>query len=243
MDSWWDLGEGYGIQGDKMESWRLTCPFCREKGNFSLEHHAEKKKPNSSKRLNFDLYRCQNCAGFVQVLWSAAGFSHGMQGLYDYRVQPFPLSGKPEPSPNWPEGMTRFWIQAHDSLGNENWDAANLMARSALQFVVREKGAKNGNLKSQIDDLGANGVLHPLMKEWAHEVRLLANESAHPTDPMPPSVTPQDVRDIISYLDFLMFYLYDLPEQISEYRKRKDSARPPRDDCWSVSVLGLQAHE
>src|SRR5205085_8701416 len=56
----------------------------------------------------------------------------------------------------------------------------NLMARSALQFVVREKGAKKGNLKEQIDDLGSRGVLHPMMQEWAHEVRLLANESAHP---------------------------------------------------------------
>ena len=37
--------------------------------------------------------------------------------------------------------MKRFWIQAHDSLKNENWDAANVMARSALQFVVRDKSA------------------------------------------------------------------------------------------------------
>ena len=223
MDSWWELGEGMGFQGDKMEPWRLTCPFCGEKGNFSLVHHAEKKKPNSTKRLNFDLYRCENCAGFVQVLWSASRSAIGMHGLYGYKVQPWPLSGKPEPSENWPVGMTRFWIQAHDSLSNENWDAANVMARSALQFVVRERGAKKGTLKEQIDYLGTKGVLHPLMQEWAHEVRLIANESAHPDAPTPLIVTPQDAKDIVNFLDFLMFYLYDLPQQISEYRKRKTS--------------------
>ena len=223
MDSWWELGEGFGYQGDQMQVWRLTCPFCGEKGNFLLEHHNEKRKPNSSKRLNFDVYRCNNCVGFVQVLWSASE-SGRMHGLYDFRVLPWPVSGKPEPSENWPDGVRRFWIQAHDSLRNENWDAANVMARSALQFVVREKGAKKGALKDQINDLGAKGVLHPLMQEWAHEVRLLANESAHPDAQAADPVTPDDAKDIVGFLDFLLFYLYDLPEQIRAYRERRDSA-------------------
>src|SRR6059058_6248096 len=126
MDSWWGLGEGVGHRGDKLEVWRIVCPFCSQKGNFALAHHAEKRKPNSDKRLNFDLYQCHNCAGYVQVLWSAGELAFGSHGLYDYRVLPWPLSGKPEPSENWPDGMKRFWIQAHDSLANENWDAANL---------------------------------------------------------------------------------------------------------------------
>lgn len=119
--------------------------------------------------------------------------------------------------------MKRFWIQAHDSLKNENWDAANVMARSALQFVVRDKGARQGKLKAQIDELGKAGILHPLMENWAHEVRLLANESAHPNAPVPSEVTPEDAKDIVSFLDFLLFYLYDLPAQIDQYRKRKNA--------------------
>ena len=117
--------------------------------------------------------------------------------------------------------MRRFWIQAHDSLVNENRDAANVMARSALQFVVREKGAVDAKLKVQIDDLVKKGVLHPLMKDWADEVRLLANESAHPEAPVPADVTPQDAKDILNFLDLLLFYLYDLPKQIENYRQRK----------------------
>jgi Domain of unknown function (DUF4145) len=223
MNSWWELGEGSGFSGNKMEVWRLTCPFCNEKGNFELAYHAEKKKPNSGKRLNFDLYECLNCTGFVHVLWSAAEFS---QSLYSYQVLPWPVKGKPEPSENWPCGMTRFWIQAHDTLTNENWDAANVMARSALQFIVRDKGAVGGNLSAQINDLVTKGILHPLMKDWATEVRLLANESAHPEAPMPADMTPQDVRDIVHFLDLLLFYLYDLPKQIENYRLRKNPATP-----------------
>jgi hypothetical protein len=234
MDSWWELGEGVGQRGDKMEVWRLTCAFCGERGHFKCAFHGEKKKPNTNKRLNFDVYQCENCAGFVHVLWSASGHGYGMNSLYSYKVMPWPLTGKPEPSENWPKGMHRFWIQAHDSLANENWDAAVLMARSALQFITRHKGAKKGNLKQEIQDLAAKGVLHPLMEEWSHEVRELGNESAHPdvatpdpdaTQSVNEEPTQQDAKDIVNFLDFLLFYLYDLPVQIGEYRKRRE---PPK---------------
>ena len=55
MSSWWDLGEWSGFDGEELALWRITCPFCLEKGNFSIEHHAEKKKPNAQKKLNFEV--------------------------------------------------------------------------------------------------------------------------------------------------------------------------------------------
>ena len=222
MDSWWELGESSGNQSDKMEVWRLECPFCREQGNFSLAFHGEKKKPNSSKKLNFDVYQCQNCMGYVHVLWST-GESFGA-GLYSYRFLPWPLDAKRKPSENWPDGMHRFWIQAHDSLVRENYDAAIVIARSALLFVVRDKGAKGKTLFDQIDDLANRGVLHPMMKDWAHEVRLLANDSAHPDAPIPAHVKPEDAKDILNFLDLILLYLYDLPKQIENYRQRKKPA-------------------
>jgi hypothetical protein len=200
MDSWWELGEGMGYSGDKPELWRITCAFCGEKGHFSLTHHGEKKKPNSGKRLNFDLYQCQNCTGFVHIFWSASEFG----GLYDYKILPWPLAGKREPSENWPDGMKRFWVQAHASISSENWDAAAVMARSALQFVVGEKGAKKGSLKSEVEDLATKGVLHPLMADWSHEVRELGNDSAHP-EPTASATDAQDAKDIVMFLDFLLF--------------------------------------
>jgi hypothetical protein len=237
MDSWWDLGEGVGFSGDKPELWRITCAFCGEKGNFALAYHGEKKKANSAKRLNFDLYQCRNCMGFVHVLWSADEFR---SGLYNYKVLPWPLASKPESSENWPQGMRKFWVQAHDSLSRENWDAAAVMARSALQFVAREKGAVGPNLKAEINDLATKGVLHPLMQDWSHEVRELGNDSAHPEVPQAANSAPQtplsvrteeqqaqDAKDIVNFLDFLLFYLYDLPKRIEEYRKRNSPATQP----------------
>lgn len=223
INSWWELGETLGNSGNKPELWRIECAFCGEKGNFERAFHGEKKKSGTvNKKLNFDVYQCGNCMGFVHVLWSAG--SDWGHGLYAMQVLPWPLDTKPKPSENWPKGMHRFWVQAHHSLAHENWDAANVMARSAVQFIVRDKGAKDAKLKAQIDDLVTKGVLHPLMKDWANEVRIVANESAHPEAPIPEDATPQDSLDIVNFLDLLLAYLYDLPKQIENFRKRKTPA-------------------
>lgn len=224
MESWWQLGEGSGFGGDDLEVWRITCAFCLEKGQFARVFHVEKRKPNSRKKLNFDTYQCQNCMSYVQVMWSAQEFPSGMRGLYSYYVLPAPI-GKAEPSENWPDAVQRFWTQAHESLKIENWDAAALMARSAVQFALREKGAVKGNLKSEIEDLASESILQPIMKDWSHEVRELGNDSAHPDLQAPPT-DPQDARDVVQFLDFLLNYLYDLPKHIEDYRQRRKSASP-----------------
>jgi Domain of unknown function (DUF4145) len=220
LDSWWELGEGSGLPNAAMEPWRLECAFCGEKGNFALAYHAEKKKANSSKKLNFDVYQCRNCIGYIHVLWSTAEFANFGRGRYDFKTLPWPI-GKPDPSEHWPPVVQRFWVQAKDSITNENWDAAAVMARSALQFALRDKGATPAKLFKEIEELANRGILHPLMKDWSHEVRELGNDSAHPDLNAPPT-DPKDARDIVQFLDFLLMYLYDLPKHISDYRQRRN---------------------
>jgi hypothetical protein len=212
MNSWWDLGEGVGKWGTELAVYQITCPFCMERGNFKTVFHTEKRKPNDRKKLNFDTLECGNCKGYVMCLWSAG------DRLHDYRVLPWPLRIEKHPD-EWPENVGRFWVQAHRSLADENWDAAAVMARSALEGAVREQKASGGNLKRQIDDLASKGLLPPIMKEWADTLRELGNVSAHPKPDQPPT-RPEDARDVVRFLDFLLEYLYSLPHQISEYRER-----------------------
>jgi hypothetical protein len=68
------------------------------------------------------------------------------------------------------------------------------------------------------------------MKDWADEVRLLANESAHPDAPIPTNLIPEDAQDVVNFLDLLLAYLYDLPKQIEGYRQRHN----PTPDVPSV---------
>jgi len=215
MDSWWQLGEWSGSMGRDLAVNQITCPFCLEEGNFSTEFHAAKKQPNGRKVLNFDTLKCGNCSAFMQVFWSAGDTLHA------FRVQPWPLKYR-KPPDHYPEAIGRFWLQAKKNISDENWDAAAVMARSALQLALRAQGAQGANLKQEIDDLASKSLLPPIMKDWAHTVRELGNDSAHPSTDQPPT-NAKDASDIVGFLDFLLEYLYTLPKRIAEYRGRKDA--------------------
>jgi Domain of unknown function (DUF4145) len=221
MDSWWQLGESIGYAGSKLALYQITCPFCMEKGNFKTAHHAEKKKPNSDKKLNFDTLECGSCSSYVMVLWSATEHEIG-SGHHEYRVLPWALKYDKYPQ-HWPEAVGRYWLQAKRSMLDENWDAAAVMARSALQIALRDCHATGKNLKQEINDLASKGILPPTMVEWSEHVRELGNDSAHP-DPGQGPTNPQDARDILSFLDFLLEYLFTLPHRIEQYRARTRKA-------------------
>lgn len=163
--------------------------------------------------LNFDTLKCGSCSSFVQVIWSGSG------GLHDFRVQPWPLKYEKAPD-HFPEDVGRYWLQAKKSLVDKNYDAVAVMTRSAIQLALRGHDAKGANLKQEIDYLAEKGLLPPLMQEWAHSLRDLANDSAHPAPNQIPT-SARDAGDIVKFMDFLFEYLYQLPKRIQDFRARK----------------------
>jgi hypothetical protein len=214
--NWWTLGQNTGIAGAGLALNQITCAFCDQRGEWARVHHVHKKKPNEQHQLNFDTYQCGRCAGYVMVLWGTSGLIH------DYRVLPHPTPYTSHPK-HWPPEIGRYWLQAKRNLAQENWDAAAVMATSALQLAFRSKGAQGSTLNQETKDLVTKGILPPIMSEWADEVRELRNTAAHPGLGQE-ATSAKDANDVVQFLDFLLRYLIDLPHQIEEYRKRK---QPP----------------
>lgn len=220
MSSWWQFGEGSGQFGTDLALYQIKCAFCNEAGNFELTHRETKQKPNSRKVLNFDTYKCGNCANFVMIFWSPSEDRVSGHGLHDYIATPWP-KGLRDGEDYWPTAARRHWKQAHSNLNNSNYDAAALMARSALQVITRDKGATGNTLYEEIESLATSGVLSPTIKDWSHEVRELGNPVAH-ANPDDDETSAEDAEDIVKFLDFLLKYLYDLPKQINDYRSRRN---------------------
>lgn len=213
--SWWNIGEGIGYSSHGLPTYQIACAFCGVENNFETIAHLEKKKPNNDKKkLNYDTLKCGECGNLMFVFWST-----GSSGLTDYKVLPWYRSTSRHPD-HWPADVGRYWIEAKRSIEGENWTAAALMARSAIQLILRAHGADGNNLKQEIDDLTEKGLLIPIMKDWAHEVRELGNEGTHPK-PGTTGTEEKDARDVVEFLSFLMRVLYDLPHEIGQYRKRK----------------------
>lgn len=218
MDDWWDLGDWVGYSGNILS--HVTCAFCNTEGHLVVDLHAEKKHAQRQKILNYDTCRCSNCGNLTMVLWAESNSG----GMANFRALPWPLTVTKHPE-HWPADVGRFWLQAKRSIEGKNYDAAALMARSALQIVLRKHEAKGNNLNQEIDDLADKGLLPPIMKEWAHTVRLVGNDAAHPK-PDEVGPPPQDVKELVRFLDFLLEYLYDLPHRIQRLRAKPWSGSP-----------------
>lgn len=212
--SWWDIGEGagYRTQGGDLDKHLVTCAFCGEDGRFSFQHRETIANKNK-KTLHYDTLKCEQCGNLTMVFWGA-----GSGGLHDLRQLPFSKETKQWPK-HWPEDIGRYWLQAKRNIEQSNWDAAALMARSALQITMRHLEAVGSNLKSEIDNLGARGLLPPPMVEWAHEVRIVGNDNAHPT-PGSPGTSAADATAVVEFLSTLLHITLDLPHQISKRREK-----------------------
>nr|WP_282152737.1 DUF4145 domain-containing protein [Ruegeria atlantica] len=64
------------------------------------------------------------------------------------------------------------------------------------------------------------GLLIPIMKDWAHEVRELGNEGTHP-QPGTSGTEERDAKAVVEFLNFMMRVLYDLPNDIAQFRESK----------------------
>ena len=153
------------------------------------------------------------------AFWSAASSSMGGRGIHAYRTLPWYQNTTKHPK-HWAEDVGNYWVEARRSIEGKNWTAAALMARSAIQLVARARGAKGKNLKEEIDDLATQGLILPIMKEWAHEVRVLANEGTHPK-PGSKGTPEKDAKDVVEFLSFLMTVMYDLPKEIEDFPKEE----------------------
>jgi Domain of unknown function (DUF4145) len=214
--NWWTLGENHGYSGGKLALYNITCAFCGESGNFKTTYHVEKKDGSKYKTLNYDILQCVNCGNYTMVFWS------GGSTLHDFRTVPWPTETTKFPE-HWPKDIGRYWVQAQRSLEGKNWDAAAVMARSAVQLALRYHNAVGKNLYQEIDDLAGKGLLPPVMKDWSHEVRELGNDSAHPTPASSGGTQSKDANDVVQFLSTLLQMLYDLPHKIGQYRARKAS--------------------
>jgi hypothetical protein len=218
--AWWDLGEWSGYQGETLATYQIACAFCGEKGNFETIQHLERQKPGGIRKiLNYDTLKCGHCGNYMFVFWSASSSGYGNNAAHAYKVLPWYQSTTDYPK-HWPSDVGHYWVEARRSIEGKNWTAAALMARSAVQLVARSHGAKGNNLKEEIDDLATKGLILPIMKDWAHEIRQLANEGTHP-QPGTTGTSQKDAKDVVEFLSLLMTVMYNLPKQIEEYRKRK----------------------
>lgn len=133
-------------------------------------------------------------------------------------IYPYPL-----PSPTderIPENIRRDIDEAKICFSVNAYRACAVMARRAIQLACIDKGAdKKQNLAQQIDELAEKGVITKELQQWAHAVRWIGNDAAHPENP---EVTKEDAEDVLKLAEQFMEVIYVTPAIAKELSEKRD---------------------
>jgi hypothetical protein len=117
-----------------------------------------------------------------------------------------------------PEPMRTDLIEAKTCFSVAAYRGCAVLARRAMQTTCIEKGAKKGELKSQLVELKSNGTITKDLHEWADVVRWVGNDAAHPNKDQ---VTKDDAEDILKLSEQFLHVIYVAPAIALHQRTKK----------------------
>ncbi|MBX5183379.1 DUF4145 domain-containing protein [Rhizobium sp. NZLR5] len=120
-----------------------------------------------------------------------------------------------------PEMARRFLQQAYETLHAP--DAAAVMAGSAVDAMLKQKGYEKGSLYERIDKALADNVLTQGMADWAHEVRLGSNRPRHANIDRP-HTTGDEAKQSVEFAEALGNFLFVLTAKIDRGIKAAKAA-------------------
>jgi hypothetical protein len=118
--------------------------------------------------------------------------------------------------PNIPERARNYLNQALQSLTAPA--GAVMLAASAVDAMLKEKGFNKGSLNQRIDAAAKEHLITAEMAAWAHDIRLDANDQRH-SDETVPLPSTKDARKSVEFANALAQFLYVLPARVERGRK------------------------
>lgn len=180
--------------GRVVQELSIHCPFCHQHTNVSpaIVDVAKFRMslPNPVPAAYFD--------GYGRTWWIAVCNNRDcrMPMLVNNHGTVIPTPQPPASDERIPDHVRRDLDEAKRCATVGAWRGCATMARRALQAGCLLKGADEGKkLQQQIDQLHTLGVITKELKEWAHEVRFLGNDGAHPPKDFANDVVSEDDAD------------------------------------------------
>lgn len=177
------------------------CPHCSiDNPNLASIHTVETKTHDQKNQRFWGVFSCKRCGGLVTA------FSRSQRGeIEEY----FPDNTKVDE--NIPDRAKSYLEQALISIHSPA--GAVMLAASAIDSMLKEKGYTEGTLYKRIKQAAADNLLTKEMETWAHEVRLEANDQRH-SDVDSELPDEGDAKRTIDFSQALAQFLFVLPARI-----------------------------
>lgn len=151
------------------------------------------------------------------MVFAALGHQDGDVLSFPFKIVGFwPAAPGPIVPDGLPPAVDRAFLSAEKNFGIEKMEeAAGMMYRRALDVGLKVIAPDvDGSLYQRIEKLVANHTLTKALGEWAHEIRLLGNESAHDED----APSREDLTALRNFSDLVLRYLFTLPAMLEARR-------------------------
>jgi Domain of unknown function (DUF4145) len=184
------------------------CPHCRiDKPNLSLLNQVQTQDSEGTNSREWGFYKCARCGGIVTA-WAPSVANRLLRP-----GQWFP--GEKQIDDSIPERARAYLDQAISSIHAPS--GAVMLAATSVDAMLKSKGYKDGSLYSRIDKAKEDHLITPEMADWAHEVRLDANDQRH-ADEEAPLPKQDDAEKVIEFARALAQFLFVLPARIQRGR-------------------------
>ncbi len=202
------------------------CPHCRiDKPHLPRGgQHVTVDHAGQNQRF-WAVYKCLNCGGLV----IAGGTADGQPVK---EVYPEPTGAV---SDALPDAARDYLSQALESVSAPA--GAVMLAASAVDAMLKEKGYVQGTLNDRIDKAAEKHLITQEMARWAHQVRLDANEPRH-ADTRRPRPTTSDARRSCDFASALGDLLFVIPARVT--RGLSDAQEEPQPATTSASSGSLR---
>lgn len=177
------------------------CPHCRvDHPNLRVQAVFTTTTHEGSNPRIWKAYVCRRCGGVV----FASSIKDGGWASEIYPIVKTANEAIPEPA-------RTYLNQAIDSL---HAPAGSIMlASSTVDAMLKAKFYKEGSLYSRINKAAEDHLITQEMAEWAHEVRLDANDQRHADDKVT-LPTSDDAKRCIDFTLALGEFLFILPSRV-----------------------------
>ena len=184
------------------------CPHCNVDSPTIIERGNIQSTTHDGKYQRFwKVYVCNRCGGAILAM------STQRDGDV-YEIYPDAVSVHDSiPSP-----ANDYLNQAINS--HQAPSGAVMLCASSVDAMLKEKGYTEGSLHRRINEAKDNHLITNEMAEWAHEVRLDANEQRHADEGLP-LPTEEDAKRSVEFTLALAEFLFILPAKVEQGRRAR----------------------
>lgn len=179
------------------------CPHCNiANPNITMYTHFDTNNSNNSNKRTWKIYICLSCGGVI------TGSQHSPN---TYALELYPQAISVDEC--LPEKVKQFLNQSLETI---HAPAGSIMlSASSIDAMLKDKGYKTGNLYKRIEDAANDHLITEGMSEWAHQIRLEANDQRHADED---SILPTeaDAKRIVEFALALAEFLYILPNKVNK---------------------------